>query len=202
VSFPLQKGDFANRRMLRAPPARHPHRKANLRVEDLWSRVRRRNRAWSRNFEGVVISDHQFACFSLPSAASVIGRSCWTSWRRTFIRPRLNTRPKCASRSTLIITRRSLRNSNMQRANVIYGICFTPTHKGPWVAQSGVRSARGDHGEKSMAGTRSVQLQCPRYPEHGSAHSFWFRRTQQAMAEDVAGGHDPLGVRDDRAAAP
>jgi hypothetical protein len=53
-----------------------------------------------------------------------------------------------------------------------------------------------------MAGTRSVQLQCPRYREHGSAHSFWFRRTQGAMAEDVAGGHDPLGVRDDRAAAP
>jgi acyl-CoA dehydrogenase len=49
----------------------------------------------------------------------------------------------------------------MQRANVIYGICFTPTPVGPWVVQSGVRSARGDHGEKSMAGTRSVQLQCP-----------------------------------------
>jgi hypothetical protein len=53
-----------------------------------------------------------------------------------------------------------------------------------------------------MAGTRSVQLQCPRYREHGSAHTSWFRRTQRAMAEAVAGGHDPLGVRDDRTAAP
>ena len=53
-----------------------------------------------------------------------------------------------------------------------------------------------------MAGTRSVQLQCPRYRKHGSAHTFWCRRTQGAVAETVAGGHDPLGLRDDRAVAP
>jgi hypothetical protein len=86
VSFLLQKGDFANRRMLRAPPARHPHRKANLRVEDLWSRVRRRNRAWFRNFEGVVVSDHQFSLFQ-PSQRGERYRSQLLDFMETHVYP-------------------------------------------------------------------------------------------------------------------
>lgn len=86
MSFLLQKGDFANRRMLRAPPARHPHRKANLRVEDLWSRVRRRNRAWFRNFEGVVVSDHQFSLFQ-PSQRAERYRSQLLDFMETHVYP-------------------------------------------------------------------------------------------------------------------
>jgi hypothetical protein len=86
VSFLLQKGDFTNRRMLRAPPARHPHRKASLRVEDLWSRVRRRNRAWFRNFEEVVISDHQFCLFQ-PSQRGERYRSQLLDFMETHVYP-------------------------------------------------------------------------------------------------------------------
>ena len=152
--------------------------------------------------ERSVISDHQFCLFQ-PSQRGERYRSWLLDFMETHVYP-AEAEYETQMRESVdpIITRRSLRNSNMQRANVIYGICFTPTHSGAlgcpiW---STLRPRRS--WEKSMAGTRSVQLQCPRYRKHGSAHTFWCRRTQGAVAETVAGGHDPLGLRDDRAVAP
>src|ERR1700722_11081667 len=69
---------------------------------------------------------------------------------------------------------------------------------GSGAVESGVRPARRDHGAKSAAGARSLQLQCPRHREHGGVDTIRHRRAPAAMVEATAGWDDPLGVRHDR----